>query len=334
MTPDDSKTLLVSVVVPVFNVESTLLECVASITAQTYHDIEIILVDDGSTDSSPLLCDQLANTDARIRVIHQKNQGLSGARNAGIAASQGAYLSFVDSDDCLAPAAIEIMLATMCEENADAVVGGIVNIDQHGNRSDSILHQKALYDEIAYWERALSISSGPQSMLFIISCGKLFRRQIFAEEAFDDGKLHEDEFIIHRLIARCGRIAFVHDGLYLYRHNPASITHNKSIRSYLDTAEALCLRSAYFKSKGWMRLALWSLSGASWTLVEASTADPSARQDERHAHLLQRCRKLAGELKRYSLSPREEAVLFLSLRAPHLLAHIRRTTRDHSERNR
>ena len=104
---------LISVIVPVYNVESYLSRCVDSIVEQTYHDLEIILVDDGSTDGSPQICDDYATKDSRIKVIHKKNGGEGDARNCGVVSSHGEYMSFVDSDDWLTPNAIEVLYHSM-----------------------------------------------------------------------------------------------------------------------------------------------------------------------------------------------------------------------------
>ena len=118
---------LISVVIPVYKVEKFLNECVQSVLSQTYENLQVILVDDGSPDRCGEMCDKWADKDHRIQVIHKKNGGLSDARNAGLAVAAGAYIAFVDSDDWIAPQMYEVMLKTIKEQNADIVACGIVN---------------------------------------------------------------------------------------------------------------------------------------------------------------------------------------------------------------
>ena len=122
----------ISVIVPVYRVEKYLNDCIDSILAQTFADFELILVDDGSPDSCPALCDAAAARDSRIRVIHQKNRGLSGARNAGLDIAQGRWAAFVDSDDMLLPQALEKAHSTAEKTGADVVLYGFAFTDENG----------------------------------------------------------------------------------------------------------------------------------------------------------------------------------------------------------
>ena len=116
---------MISVIVPVYNVEKYLAECVDSILAQTYHDLEVLLIDDGSTDGSGAICDEYARKDARVRVIHKENGGLASARNVGFAEFRGDFLACVDSDDSIAPHTLETQLNAMEADHADMVISGI-----------------------------------------------------------------------------------------------------------------------------------------------------------------------------------------------------------------
>ena len=128
--PESRKTI--SIIVPVYKTERFLNACIASILAQTFTDFELILVDDGSPDSCPALCDAAAAKDSRIRVIHQKNRGLSGARNAGLDAAEGEWIAFVDSDDMLLPQALEKAHSTAEKTGADVVLYGFAFTDENG----------------------------------------------------------------------------------------------------------------------------------------------------------------------------------------------------------
>ena len=149
----------ISVIVPVYRVEKYLPACIDSILNQTFTDFELILVDDGSPDRCPEICDETAKRDARVRVIHQANQGLSAARNAGIEAARGAWLSFVDSDDYIAPHFCEKLYQTAQRTNADCVMCSVQNVDESGKLIDSALMRVA--DEVQNGREALRTDALP-----------------------------------------------------------------------------------------------------------------------------------------------------------------------------
>ena len=130
---------LVSVIVPVYNVEKTLDRCISSIVNQTYHNLEIILVDDGSPDNCPQICDEWAKRDVRIKVVHKHNEGLGMARNTGMNNAKGDYLCFVDSDDFLDLTAVQKACQMICEFNADLALFGVSYIDSNGNIRNSVI---------------------------------------------------------------------------------------------------------------------------------------------------------------------------------------------------
>ena len=146
----------ISVIVPVYRVEKYLNDCIDSILAQTFTDFELILVDDGSPDGCPALCDAAAAKDSRIRVIHQKNRGLSGARNAGLDAAEGEWIAFVDSDDMLLPQALEKAHSTAEKTGADVVLYGFAFTDENGKvyegwdttQYDEVIPQQEIYNRL------------------------------------------------------------------------------------------------------------------------------------------------------------------------------------------
>ena len=190
---------LISVIVPVYNVEQYLERCINSIINQTYKNLEIILVDDGSTDSSGSICDTLYTSDNRILVIHQDNGGLSCARNTGIDHNRGKYVTFVDSDDWIDIRMIEKLYSRIIKDNSQIAFCNLAYVDQQGNeyydepdKTDHIL------DEYQFWhDYYLKKNNG----CYIVSCAKLIRRDVFANGIrFRVGKICEDEFIIHEKI--------------------------------------------------------------------------------------------------------------------------------------
>lgn len=248
----------ISVIIAAYNAEATLERCVATVLAQDYANVEVIIVDDGSADGTPALCDRLAFADARCRVLHQENRGLSGARNAGLDASTGEYVFFLDADDYLAVGELSSLLSVLLACNADMAVGGLTKVDKDGAvLSVERLTQHVVTEE-GYWDGYYA-SSERWSVDYIVSCGKLFKAYLFATERFDLEKLHEDEFIIHRIVAQCERIAMVPAVGYYYVQNDASIMHTRGLRSYIDTLDARLSRAEYFYRRGMSRCAWHAL---------------------------------------------------------------------------
>lgn len=228
---------LISVIVPVYNVEPYLEACLDSILSSTHRDLEVILVDDGSPDRCPEICDEYARKDDRIRVIHQENRGLVAARNAGIALATGEYLTFIDSDDMVSPVMYERMLSVMGQTGADMVCC------EHDSRLENLLMEcstpavpSALletYDEqLAVLIAAPTIRSVTWSYCYIWN--KLYRRErltISFRNGFWSG---EDLLFNWEYICNCRSMAILPEKLYFYRPNPKSImsTYNSGVFSY------------------------------------------------------------------------------------------------------
>lgn len=223
---------MISVIVPIYKVEAYLDECVQSIVDQTLTDLEIILVDDGSPDNCPALCDAWAEKDSRIRVIHKENGGISDARNAGLAAAAGEYIAFVDSDDYLKPQMLEKLLFAMERERADICACNILSC--YPNRQiawgckeytvgDSETILSMLYHDTAY----------PVSML-----NKLYRRELWSDIRFPKGKICEDAFTTYLLVDRAERIVQLPKALYCYRIRENSIMTSAFRPARMDEEEA------------------------------------------------------------------------------------------------
>ena len=238
---------LVSVIVPVYQVEKYLDKCVKSIVAQSYKNLEIILVDDGSPDNCPAMCDEWTKKDSRIKVIHKQNGGLSSARNAGLDACTGEYIYFLDSDDYIAENCIEMLFNTIISDGSDMCVGNIMLVDEFGNFMDSYIcpEQKVLTPE-----KIFGTYENKSSAIFIVSCGKLYKAKLFSTIRFPERKLHEDEFTFYRVIEICKTISIVPNKLYFYvQHNGSIMANNKPER--LDSIEAYCYQAEYFFSRGY-----------------------------------------------------------------------------------
>lgn len=212
---------LISVIIPVYKVEEYLDECVESVINQTYRNLEIILVDDGSPDNCGNMCDQYALQDSRIKVIHKENGGLSDARNAGRRASTGDYITYIDSDDVVSIKYIEHMYSLAIEYHADTVqISYTKNIDEFGIIDDSGI-------------RAFPHDEAMRNLLHMrdikeASWGKLYTREIAEKVIFPVGRLYEDvltayQFVYHSNVIVCD----VNSKLYYYRPNPHGIMHKQ-----------------------------------------------------------------------------------------------------------
>ena len=242
---------LVSVIIPIYKVEQYLHLCVNSVLAQTYRNLEIILVDDGSPDGCPAICDEYARQDSRVRVIHQVNAGLSMARNAGIDVCTGAYITFVDSDDLLHERFVERLLAA-CEQTGAAVAVGAYRkdtLEANLQRCTNDLPSSAP-TVISGREANLRMYDQPQWARMITAWGKLFRRELLVKERFPAIKLHEDEALIYKLLYRAERVALVDDAVYYYSQNPSSLMANRFTPERMTMVGILDERLAFYAAHG------------------------------------------------------------------------------------
>lgn len=230
---------LISVIIPVYKVEKELPDCISSVINQTYKNIEIILVDDGSPDNCPKLCDEYCSKYPFIKVIHQKNQGLSAARNTGLANASGSYISFLDSDDCLHPEFLAKMFEMLISSNRKIACCLIQNF------TGSVIYPELNPSS----NELLTTSEYFDKPYFMCACAKLYEKSVLDHFAFPVGKIHEDEFTVYRLIYENSPVAYVDLPMYLYRVNDASIMHNKNFRFYDHMKEALFEQYDYFYSR-------------------------------------------------------------------------------------
>ena len=217
----------ISVIVPVYNVEQYLQTCVESLLAQTYETIEIILVDDGATDGSPALCDAYAAKDARVRVLHQKNAGVSAARNAGTAMASGELVVFVDSDDYAAPEMIERLYSTLARNGADIGVCGVRFADEDGR---TLPPQPARVCCVLDAQQALEAMLY-QTLFFTSPCGKLLPLKLARAHPFPPGRRYEDMATTYRWIGGARKVAVDTEPYYVY------VQHAQSFMNRAFSAE-------------------------------------------------------------------------------------------------
>ena len=224
----------ISIIIPIYNVEKYLPACVESILQQTYKNLEVILVDDGSPDRCPVICDELAQKDDRIRVIHQKNKGLSGARNTGIDNAQGDYLIFVDSDDTVEQTLVEELYTYAEKWNCAIVACGRNYIFEDGQIVCKIAHDES---KVYGFEEAMQEMNSFR--LFDMSAwAKIYRKELFEDIRFPEGKLSEDYYIMYKLFDKAQTIGYVAKPLYNYLQRQSSISRNKKINhDFADAAK-------------------------------------------------------------------------------------------------
>lgn len=217
---------LISVIVPVYNTEKYLVECVESLRKQTYSNIEIILVDDGSTDASIEICDEFAEKDSRVKVFHKKNEGVAVARNFGIQQSNGQYVVIVDSDDVAVDRMIEVLYTQIKENDADIAVGNYYIYDETDGNFYYYIIDDDYCVEVLSSQELIDRQAGAwqwNSSAFIVTVAKLYKRDLFEDVSFTHGRRFDDEASTHRLFLRSKKTVFINDNLYLYRRRSGSI---------------------------------------------------------------------------------------------------------------
>ncbi len=224
---------VISIIIPVYKVENYLDQCIESVVNQTYQNLEIILVDDGSPDNCPQKCDDWAAKDKRISVIHKKNGGLSEARNFALDKMHGNYLMFVDSDDWIEYNTIEIMLDALIREDADYCSCGIINWYFDVNKEVFIKRNYFVGNSEAALKRLYN-----QTLLPVAACGKLIKSSTWGRLRFPLNKLYEDAFTTYKVIDNASKIIQIPDGLYHYRIRSNSIMTSSFSMKNMDLNEA------------------------------------------------------------------------------------------------
>ncbi len=238
----------ITVIVPVYNVEPYLHRCVDSILAQTYTDFELILVDDGSPDNCPAICDAYAAQDERVKVIHQQNGGLSAARNAGIdwafANSDSQWLTFIDSDDWVHKEYLERLLDAAVTHNVRVSLCGFERTEGANADVPETMSFRLSLPEDFYVQDNVTAT---------IACAKLYRKSCFEGIRYPIGKIHEDEFVTYQILFSVPEIAVIEDKLYYYFINENGITKAKWRPERLQALEAMKNQIDYMKQNGYQQ---------------------------------------------------------------------------------
>ena len=265
----------VSVIVPVYNVAAYLPQCLESILGQDYRDLQVLLIDDGSTDDSGTICDRYAARDSRVQVIHQKNGGAAAAKNAGLRAARGEYLSFVDSDDYLEPAVYGFLVKTLEETRADAVQGAFREV--YRSRTEDRPLRAEILEGFDYLLRF------PKDFTCALLWNKLYRREIFDGVFFEEGHKIDDEYFTYQGFLEPRKVVCTDRVIYNYRKRASGVmaspkTAEQRVLDCLDstarrrqTVRARVPRLSRAFDENYLD-ALWYLSGNVWNTEKSLTA--------------------------------------------------------------
>ena len=299
---------LVSIIIPVYNVEKYLAQCLDSVCSQTYRKIEIIIVNDGSTDGSDKIIERYAKLDRRIIVIHKKNGGLSEARNYGLDRATGKYVMFVDSDDFIASEMAEYLVREIQRANAQLAVCGYEPVDEEGNELSSWekFPEKGVVSPKGFWE----IHHKEAYIYGVVAWNKLYDRKIFKKLRYPVGKLYEDVFLLHKVIHRAQRIACCPNKLYYYRQRYGSIMNNGSGESFKeffspDILQAFIIRLEFFIRKGMLDEASYAFALAARQVVNGYEVLQKLSNTEKNRLFFyhKRLKRLAQNCRHSKISP-------------------------------
>ena len=234
---------LISVIVPIYKVEKYINKCVNSIMAQTYKNIEIILIDDGSPDKCGDICDEFEKKDLRIKVIHKENGGQGSARNAGLDVAKGLYVVFVDSDDYIPEDAIEKMYNQILNDDSDMVIGQYTKIypDESKKECELNIKEKMIFSR----EEAMNALHTHSSPLHCCACAKLYQKKIFESLRFTS-TIFEDSQIWPRIINKCTKISAIPDSVYFYFQRDDSTVHSLTDDKRVDGVKVALDISKFF----------------------------------------------------------------------------------------
>lgn len=243
------KNIAISVIVPVYNVADYLPECIESILGQSFCNFELILIDDGSTDSSGEICNQYKLKDSRIHVIHKINGGLSSARNTGIDAASGNFIAFVDSDDFVHEDYLSVLYKLAGKYNADLVACSFVKGEtcEWGKASDTVEIRNS---------REIMEKMNERDVIVTVAWNKLYKASLFKKNKlrFPEGKLHEDMFLMPQILWYTEKMIITDQKLYFYRQRSGSIMNSSFSLKNFDILDAVEFRMGYFKEKGLSQL--------------------------------------------------------------------------------
>lgn len=298
---------VVSVIVPICHVEPYLRPCIDSICGQTYSQLEILLIEDGSPDGCGAICDRYAELDSRITVIHKENGGLSSARNAGLDIAAGTYVAFVDADDAIHPKFIET-LAGICEEyGCDIAQCDFLTVSEQSSKLP--LNTQRPYRFLTGRQGLHELCAGTEDVKYTVAWNKVYRRELFAGIRYPVGRIHEDEFTTYRALWKTRKMAVIHQYLYYYLQRSESIIGRAYSIKRLDALDAFRERLIFLKEKK-LETEYFATMRTYIALIERTCAglkrDVSGSEDV-CAGLLKEKRRLEGQFPPVPAMERQES---------------------------
>ena len=229
----------ISVIIPLYKVEKYIRGCIDSVISQTYRNLEIILVDDGSPDACGKICDEYAEKDSRIKVVHRKNGGLSAARNTGINFATGKYIAFVDGDDHIHPDMYSQLHFSILQSGADIAICNFLYVDESGKKIIDANKNMPIKTEILTGRDVLERKMKEKNWWYwIVAWNRLYKKELFEGIQFPIGKQHEDEFTAHLFWNKSRKVSCIEDALYMYVQREHSIMSEKYSVKRMDEIEA------------------------------------------------------------------------------------------------
>ena len=257
--------IAVSVIVPIYNTRPFLEECVRSILNQQFSEpFEVLLVDDGATDGCDALCDELAAQDRRIRVFHQENQGLSGARNTGIDAARGRYYAFVDADDVVRPGYLQALYDACETHDAYMAICAVEDVNEDGTSQDPPEYTLPAETGVFVGKDLLNRFYAPNGTYYTVAWNKLYRAEVWKLLHYPEGRLHEDDFVAHRLFWRCDKVVCLDAPLYNYRLRKGSICRTEMKPEAFDAVDGLADRYRFLVENSASRDTVDAAYAACW----------------------------------------------------------------------
>lgn len=233
----------ISIIVPVYNAENYLRRCIDSILEQTYTNFELLLINDGSTDGSAKILEEVKESDSRIRIVHKKNEGVSATRNLGLKLVTGDYITFIDSDDFVDKLYLEVLYKSLTENDADIASGNFASFNEERQTFLFFTTDETYFEKVYSPQEWLDQENNPRHNLFltvIFTPFKLYKRELWENIEYPVGRVREDDAIIHKLYLRCQRISFVNSAIYFYSQHEDSLSKTvmqKDIATMISNAE-------------------------------------------------------------------------------------------------
>ena len=311
----------VSIIVPVYQVEKYIRQCIDSILAQTFTDFELILVDDGSKDRSGQICDEYAGMDKRVKVIHQKNSGAAAARNSGMDQAIGDYFLFVDSDDYVVPTMVECLYEKVVKEKADIAVCNYLYFFENDREKDfsTSIKSEVLPGTEIFYNRKNERNYG----IWTVVWNKLYRKETVGKVRFRFGRYFEDEFWANDIYQMDIKVVTIPECLYYYRQHDESTMKQKSIQKNFDVIEALQERiDIYLQKPEYAHQAYKVLIFSLEYLSESKRLITNKNEEKNFIQAEKRTRQIVKQLKKGKLSKIQKTSLVLIGINPYMIFRI------------